>query len=50
MEVYEGAEPNEPWGAYGFSLAHKHIPEMKEYSTLKTMPVCILVCTNVGTS
>jgi N-acetyl-gamma-glutamyl-phosphate reductase len=29
MEVYEADAPKaEPWGAYGFNLAHKHVPEM----------------------
>ena len=27
MAVYENEkEPCEPWGAYGFGLAHKHLP------------------------
>jgi len=37
--VYEGSEPHEPWGAYGFNLDHKHLPEMKEYSTLEQAPI-----------
>ena len=31
MEVFEGDE-HEPWGAYGFALAHKHLPEMRQFS------------------
>jgi N-acetyl-gamma-glutamyl-phosphate reductase len=38
MEIFEGGE-HEPWGAYGFSLAHKHIPEMAEYSKLGKTPI-----------
>ena len=32
-------QDSEPWGAYGFGLAHKHLPEMAEYSGLKSPPV-----------
>ena len=40
MAVYEDASnPCEPWGAYGFSLAHKHLPEMALYSQLGVQPV-----------
>jgi len=29
MEIYESKdEVCEPWGAYGFNLNHKHVPEM----------------------
>jgi hypothetical protein len=29
MEIYESKEAKcEPWGAYGFNLNHKHVPEM----------------------
>mmetsp|Transcript_7685 Transcript_7685/g.10474 ORF Transcript_7685/g.10474 Transcript_7685/m.10474 type:complete len:362 (-) Transcript_7685:96-1181(-) len=38
MGVYEG-EDHEPWGAYGFSLQHKHIPEMAKYSGLGKNPI-----------
>lgn len=39
MEVYEGGEPHEPWGAYGFNLDHKHLPEMCQYSGLEEPPI-----------
>ena len=38
MKLYE-TEAHEPWGAYGFSLAHKHIPEMAKYSGLGKEPI-----------
>lgn len=38
MEIYESGE-SEPWGAYGFSLQHKHIPEMAKYSNLGASPI-----------
>uniref|UniRef100_A0A7S2HRR6 N-acetyl-gamma-glutamyl-phosphate reductase dimerisation domain-containing protein n=1 Tax=Octactis speculum TaxID=3111310 RepID=A0A7S2HRR6_9STRA len=38
MELYEGGDC-EPWGAYGYNLAHKHIPEMTYFSGLETAPV-----------
>jgi len=37
--VYEGDEPHEPWGAYAFSLDHKHLPEMTKYSGLDSAPI-----------
>ncbi len=33
----EGA--HEPWGAYGFNLKHKHLPEMARWSRLQKAPV-----------
>ena len=39
MEVYEGSADHEPWGAYGFNLEHKHLPEMAMYSRLVNAPV-----------
>jgi len=39
MQVYEGDEPHEPWGAYGFNLAHKHLPEMRQFSGLDAAPI-----------
>lgn len=39
MGVFEGEEPHEPWGAYGFALAHKHLPEMKCFSGLAEEPI-----------
>jgi len=39
MGVFEGAEPHEPWGAYGFALAHKHLPEMQYFSGLAAAPI-----------
>jgi len=38
MGVYEDG-PHEPWGAYAFNLDHKHLPEMKYYSQLKSPPI-----------
>lgn len=38
MELFE-KEDHEPWGAYGFSLQHKHIPEMAKYSGLGKNPI-----------
>jgi len=37
--VFEGSEPHEPWGAYGFSLNHKHLPEMALYAQLEAPPI-----------
>mmetsp|Transcript_71049 Transcript_71049/g.117651 ORF Transcript_71049/g.117651 Transcript_71049/m.117651 type:complete len:420 (+) Transcript_71049:77-1336(+) len=39
MAVFEDDEPNEPWGAYAFSLNHKHLPEMALYSGLEAAPI-----------
>lgn len=40
MALYEDEEtPTEPWGAYGFNLAHKHVPEMTLYSGLNKKPI-----------
>ena len=39
INVYEGGEPHEPWGAYGFSLSHKHLPEMRCFSGLERPPI-----------
>ena len=39
MEIFEGEEPHEPWGAYGFNLDHKHLPEMCQYSGLDEPPI-----------
>lgn len=38
MKVYE-EEDHEPWGSYGFSLAHKHTPEMAKYTGLGKKPI-----------
>jgi len=38
IEIYESGNV-EPWGAYGFNLAHKHIPEMSKYSLLGKEPI-----------
>jgi len=38
MQLYE-TEDHEPWGAYGFSLKHKHVPEMTKYSGLGAAPI-----------
>ena len=39
MGIFEGAEPHEPWGAYGFNLEHKHLPEMQYFSGLADAPI-----------
>jgi len=41
MEFFEGEEGEtcEPWAGYGYSLAHKHLPEMAKYSNLGRKPV-----------
>jgi N-acetyl-gamma-glutamyl-phosphate reductase len=33
MTLFE-TEAHEPWGTYGLSLAHKHVPEMAKVCTL----------------
>ena len=38
MNIFENEE-HEPWGAYGLSLQHKHVPEMAEYSGLGRKPI-----------
>jgi N-acetyl-gamma-glutamyl-phosphate reductase len=38
MEIFETGE-HEPWSGYGFSLKHKHIPEMAKYSKLGRKPI-----------
>jgi len=44
IEIYE-KQDHEPWGAYGFNLAHKHIPEMKKCTGLDEEPI---FCPAVG--
>jgi len=38
IKVYE-EEKHEPWGAYGFNLEHKHLPEMAKWSMLGREPI-----------
>ncbi|KAL9191232.1 hypothetical protein ACHAXT_000938 [Thalassiosira profunda] len=38
IEIYEGEE-HEPWGAYGYSMSHKHLPEMAKYTGLNLQPI-----------
>lgn len=38
MEIYESGT-HEPWGTYGLSLQHKHVPEMAKYSGLGVAPI-----------
>ena len=38
MNIYENEE-HEPWGTYGLSLQHKHVPEMAKYSGLGAKPI-----------
>lgn len=45
IALYEGDEPHEPWGAYGFNLAHKHLPEMAKCTGLDQEPI---FCPSVG--
>ena len=37
--IYEGEDAHEPWGAYGFNLNHKHLPEMAKYAQLDASPI-----------
>jgi N-acetyl-gamma-glutamyl-phosphate reductase len=39
IEVFEGGQPHEPWGAYGFALNHKHLPEMRKYTEIEEAPI-----------
>lgn len=40
MELFEDDErDNEPWAGYGYSLEHKHLPEMAKYSLLGRKPI-----------
>eukprot|EP00316_Scyphosphaera_apsteinii_P024418 CAMPEP_0119320030 /NCGR_PEP_ID=MMETSP1333-20130426/51196_1 /TAXON_ID=418940 /ORGANISM="Scyphosphaera apsteinii, Strain RCC1455" /LENGTH=325 /DNA_ID=CAMNT_0007326625 /DNA_START=126 /DNA_END=1103 /DNA_ORIENTATION=+ len=39
IEVFESGAAHEPWGAYGFSLGHKHLPEMRLFSGLERPPI-----------
>ena len=36
--IYE-SDDHEPWGAYGFSMYHKHLPEMAKYTGLEKKPI-----------
>jgi len=38
IAIYESPEA-EPYGAYGFNLNHKHIPEMRKYAGLEHEPI-----------
>ena len=38
IAIYESPEA-EPYGAYGFNLNHKHIPEMRKYAGLDHEPI-----------
>lgn len=38
IDIYE-SDDHEPWGAYGYSMNHKHLPEMSKYTGLKTKPI-----------
>ena len=38
MKIYE-EEAHEPWGTYGLTLNHKHVPEMAKYSGLGKAPI-----------
>lgn len=39
IDIFEGDEPHEPWGAYGYSMNHKHLPEMSKYTGLTKLPI-----------
>ena len=38
IDIFESDE-HEPWGAYGYSMSHKHLPEMAKYTGLKLQPI-----------
>lgn len=44
IKTYE-EEDHEPWGAYGFALKHKHLPEMAKWTGLEQEPI---FCPAVG--
>jgi len=44
IEIYDGPD-HEPWGAYGFGLNHKHLPEMAKWTGLEQEPI---FCPAVG--
>ena len=44
IKTYE-EEDHEPWGAYGFTLKHKHLPEMAKWTGLEEEPI---FCPAVG--
>ncbi|CAE7520829.1 argC [Symbiodinium pilosum] len=44
IKTYE-EEDHEPWGAYGFALNHKHLPEMAKWTGLEEEPI---FCPAVG--
>ena len=44
MQIHQAGDA-EPWGAYGFNLKHKHLPEMAMYSKVNRKPV---FCPAVG--
>ena len=39
VEAYESGENKAPFFSYGLKLAHKHLPEMQQYSGLRHAPV-----------
>lgn len=39
MSIFEESDDHEPWAGYGFSLKHKHLPEMAKYSKLGKKPI-----------
>lgn len=38
IDIFESDE-HEPWGAYGYSMSHKHLPEMAKYTGIKLQPI-----------
>lgn len=38
IDIYE-SDDHEPWGLYGLSMNHKHLPEMAKYSGLNKQPI-----------
>lgn len=38
IDIYESDE-HEPYGAYGYSMNHKHLPEMSKYTGLQRKPI-----------
>jgi len=38
IDIFQG-DNHEPWGGYGYSMNHKHLPEMAKYTGLSKKPI-----------